>query len=100
MSDELTIAMYNRGRFEGAAASAQSWKGYAEKTEAKFIKAAAGLAAERALVGEIMDELEGKKPLRLSDPANRQMRIRFREEAKQSSEKTMLKIGAAALTIE
>lgn len=97
MSEDLTLAMYNRGRYEGAAESARSWKEYAQRLEQELMAAATKLDAEINLSNEVFEELIGEKvkppEMRLSDPANRQIRFQFRITAQLAAREKYTKAG-------
>lgn len=101
MSEDLTIAMYNRGRYEGAVQSAQSWRRHAEEIEAKLVRAAAELDVTIKLSNAIIAELkeESVKPRRLSDPENRQLRVRFKDELRPAAQAKFKAAGAQGIDI-
>ena len=88
MSDgnDFTMAMFNKGSFEGALEAKESWKAYAKKLEKKCIELRASDDAESSLVTEILDEIANEKPRVLSDLKNKPARDAFREKAKRLSE--------------
>lgn len=88
MSDgnDFAMAMFNKGRFEGALEEKESWKAYAKKLEKKCVELRIRDDAESSLVGGILDEIADEKPRVLSDPKNKPARDAFREKARRLSE--------------
>lgn len=88
MSDgnDFTMAMFNKGRAEGAAEAAASWRDYAKKLEKKCVELRTRDDAEASLVTEILHEIADEKPRVLSDLKNKPARDAFREKARRLSE--------------
>jgi hypothetical protein len=86
MSQDYTMAMFNLGRMERAQSNANEWRDYAKQLEKKCVELGSGLEATAAVVNEMVDELNGEKPRVLSDPANKHLRLAFREKQKRISE--------------
>lgn len=88
--NDFTMAMFNKGRAEGAAEVAASWKDYAKKLEQKCIELRVRDDAESSLVGGILDEIANEKPRLLSDPKNKPARDAFREKVRRLSEARLI----------